>query len=71
MTDVSGQSFRYSGKKYTLQATLQTDDGALQAPLNTSQIECFEYETELDSFLVRGSIQYTDKYGEVDRFLEQ
>jgi len=71
MTDVSGQTFKYSGRKYTLQAQLRTIDGEISAPLDTNAIEQFEYETEINSFLIKGSIKYSDKYGLVDRFLEK
>lgn len=71
MTDPSGQTFKYAGKKYTLQLQLEAGDQSKQVPLNTEAVECFEYETELNSFLVRGSVVYRDQYGQVDRLLEE
>lgn len=70
MTDVSGQTFKYSGRKYTLQARLEGLNGLTSAALNTEAIEVFEYETELNSFVAKGSLTYRDRYGQVDRFME-
>jgi len=71
MKDFSGQTFRYDGRKYTFQATLRTYDGDVEVTLDNQALTVFEYESELNSLVHRGSIQYTDSYGSVDKFLEK
>jgi len=39
--------------------------------LDIQGIEEFTYASELNSLLLTGSIVYEDKYGLVDRFIEQ
>lgn len=69
--DFSGQTFRYGGKKYTFQATLRSIDEEVNVVLDNNAVKVFEYESELNSLLIRGSIEYTDAYGNVDKLLEK
>lgn len=73
MQDFSNQSFVYSGQKYTLSFTLFTNSAKHFSThsLNNEDILQFEYTNSVNGLYLYGSIDYTDRYGIVDKYLEK
>ena len=71
MKDYSNQTFTSNGRKYTFVAVVSSGDEKLQFTLDNMMVECFEYESALNDLVVRGSITYTDQYGNIDKLLER
>ena len=67
--------FTSSGRAYTVNVTLMPDlDMYPDDPcvsLDANDIEELSYTSELNSLVMTGSVIYVDKYGLVDRFIEQ
>ena len=73
MNNYSNNIFKYSNKKYTFFANLFTgeDDDDLKVSLDMADVEEFIYENALNELCLRGHLIYTDKYAQVDKFLNQ
>lgn len=63
------------GRQYTLIVTLSPDSDVFAdetaVSLDGYGIEEFTYTSELNSFVLTGHITYVDRYGLIDKFLEQ
>ena len=76
MADYSNNIIRYSNQAYAIVVTLYPDvnmpsklENALT--LDAQTIEEIEYSSELNDLILRARITYIDKYGQVDKFIEQ
>lgn len=71
MNNYSNNTFKYSNKKYSIFISLFTgsDDEDLRISLDAADIEEFVYENKLNDLVLRGHIIYTDKYAQVDKFI--
>ena len=71
----SPNTFTSQGRWYTLDIVLMPDaemfPDDVAVSLDAQGIEEFTYTSELNSLMLTGSITYLDKYGQVDKFLEQ
>lgn len=70
MKDFSGSTFKYNGKKYTFTVRLYFED-KVEVELDNNTLECFEYESEFNGLVQRGSITYTDETGKLDKCTDQ
>ncbi len=67
--------FKSSGRWYTLNITIVPDldmfPDDTPVSLDALGIDEFSYTSELNKLVLTGKVMYTDKYGQVDKFLEQ
>lgn len=71
MNNYSNNIFKYNNKKFTFFANLFTgeEDEDLKVALDMVDVEEFVYENKLNELCLKGHIIYTDKYAQVDKFL--
>ena len=74
MENYSNNVFKYSNKKYSFFVNLYTGNGKdddLRVSLDAADIEEFVYENKLNDLVMKGHVIYTDKYAQVDKFINQ
>lgn len=72
MNNYSNNCFKYSNKKYTFFVNLYTGNGKeddLRVSLDAADIEEFVYENKLNDLVMQGHVIYTDKYAQIDKFI--
>lgn len=67
--DFLGQGFKYSGKEYVFQCGLEGSNGK-SVGFDSQEVQLFTYESKLNSLCIHAKLVYTDKYGMVDRVLD-
>ena len=68
--DFLGQGFKYSGKEYVFQCGIESSDGK-SVGFDSQEVQLFMYESKLNSLCIHAKLIYTDKYGMVDRVLDE
>ena len=74
MQNYSNQTYKYAGKTYTFSASLyvNNDDGTkTEIYCKNEDIIMFQYENALNDLYIKGELIYTDKYGEIDKFIDK
>lgn len=74
MENYSNNVFKYNNKKYSFFVNLYTGNGKdddLRVSLDAADIEEFVYENKLNDLVMKGHVIYTDKYAQVDKFINQ
>lgn len=74
MENYSNNVFKYNNKKYSFFVNLYTGNGKdddLRVSLDAADIEEFVYENKLNDLVIKGHVIYTDKYAQVDKFINQ
>lgn len=70
-SDFLGQQFKYSGKEYCFQCGIESTDGKNSVGFDSQEVTMFSYENKLNSLCLHARLIYTDKYGMVDRVLDE
>ena len=72
MKDINQTSFKYAGKSYTLVIQLMANDDVYTGfAVDNNDIRIFEYSTELNGLYVKGQLEYVDRFGNVDKIIDQ
>lgn len=72
MADYASNAFMYNGTRYVLQVVMHTFDNIEDScALDILSLDRFEYTNQLNDLLLHGHIVYVDKYGILDKFLDE